>query len=188
MVWAGLAAIILGQIEGAIAQERPGCFFETASGEFVDLNNGEICQVPILEVPTSAGVEGTPANSTGVYEAKIVRRSGGIPVIQVLFNGNQSYEMLVDTGASNTVITPVMAELLGVLPTGRTKADTPSQKGVELDIGLVRSVSIDGAVASNIPVAIAPALDIGLLGQDFFGRYDVTIKQDVIEFRERSAS
>ncbi|MGL5082493.1 MAG: retropepsin-like aspartic protease family protein [Microcoleaceae cyanobacterium] len=186
-VLVGLGNICFGQIGTAIAQERPGCFFRTQSGEYLDLNNNEICPVPVLEVP-AGGVErgAAVAPGSGVYQAKIVRRSGGIPVIQVMFNGTQPYEMLVDTGASNTVITPTMAEVLGVLPTGRTKANTPSQKNVELEVGLVRSVNVEGAVASNLLVAIAPALDIGLLGQDFFGKYDVTIKQDVIEFRERA--
>jgi aspartyl protease family protein len=34
-------------------------------------------------------------------------------------------------------------------------------------------------------VAISSSLPLGLLGQNFFGHYDVTIKQDVIEFRLR---
>ena len=107
-------------------------------------------------------------------------------MIEVVFNQNQTFEMLVDTGASGTAITPVMAELLGVIPTATATADTPSQRNAEFDIGLVESVSVGGATMSNLPVAIAPALGLGLLGQDFFGRYDVTIKEDVIEFRERS--
>jgi aspartyl protease family protein len=57
---------------------------------------------------------------------------------------------------------------------------------VEFDVGLVQSINVAGAVTDNVAVAIAPALDIGLLGQDFFGQYDVTIKEDVVEFRERA--
>jgi hypothetical protein len=30
-----------------------------------------------------------------------------------------------------------------------------------------------------------PAADVGLLGQDFYEGYDITIKQDIIEFRKR---
>jgi aspartyl protease family protein len=120
-----------------------------------------------------------------VFQAQILRRQAGIPVIQVVFNGRQPFEMMVDTGASGTVITPIMAEVLGVIPTGRGLADTPSQRGVEFEVGLVDSIEVGGATANNIAVAIAPALDVGLLGQDFFGEYDVTIKEDVVEFRTR---
>ncbi len=168
----------------AIAQELPGCFLKNKAGNYVRLNN--ICIFPDSTFdPTStstASASGTP----GVYQAQIVRRQGGIPVIEVVFNENQTFEMLVDTGASGTAITPAMAEILGVIPTATATADTPSQRNAEFNIGLVESVRVGGATMSNLPVAIAPALGLGLLGQDFFGDYDVTIKEDVIEFRERS--
>ncbi len=166
----------------AIAQEYPGCFFRNRSGEVIELR--EVCGYtepePLPETTTAVSSE------AGFYQAKIIRRDGGIPVIEVLFNNQQSFEMLVDTGASSTVITPIMAEFLGVVPSGTGKADTPSQKGVEFDIGLIQSINVGGAVKANVPVAIAPALSFGLLGQDFFGQYDVTIKETVIEFRERT--
>lgn len=176
-----LGGLILTPTPKAIAQERAGCFLKTKSGRYINLNSICIFPEPTLE-PTAVS-SGTP----GVYQAKIIRRNQGIPVIEVVFNENQPFEMMVDTGASATVITPVMAEMLGVIPTGRGRADTPSQKNAEFEMGLVRSVNIGGASSSaNLPVAIAPALDVGLLGQDFLSQYDVTIKEDVIEFRERS--
>jgi aspartyl protease family protein len=146
----------------------------------------EVCAYPEPELlPEDSAI--APSEG-GVYQAKIIRRlNGNIPVIEALFNNQQSFEMLVDTGASNTVITPIMAEFLGVIPTGTDVANTPSARGVEFDIGLVQSINVAGAVTDNVAVAIAPALDIGLLGQDFFGEYDVTIKEDVVEFRERSS-
>ena len=48
------------------------------------------------------------------------------------------------------------------------------------------SIEAGGLAVNNVVVAISPSLDIGLLGQDFFGNKDITIKQDVIEFRSRS--
>jgi predicted aspartyl protease len=165
----------------AIAQEYPGCFAETESGRVIDLN--DICNFPEPETP-APGTAALPS-APGVFQAPILRRQGGIPVISAVFNDSQPFEMMVDTGASGTVITPIMAELLGIVPTGRGKADTPSQKGVEFDIGLLSSIAVGGATANNLAVAIAPALEIGLLGQDFFSQYDVTIKEDVVEFRIR---
>jgi aspartyl protease family protein len=42
-----------------------------------------------------------------------------------------------------------------------------------------------GIVAKNVVVGISPSLSLGLLGQDFLGHFDVTIKKNVIEFRAR---
>ncbi len=180
VIFLSVSGFLVTSAVSAIAQELPGCFLRNRSGDYVRLNN--ICVFPDDEFdPISRGT-GTP----GVYEIPIVRRQGGIPVIEVVFNESQTFEMMVDTGASGTAITPVMAELLGVVATARGRADTPSQRNVEFDIGLVQSIGVGGARQSNLPVAIAPALSIGLLGQDFFGRYDVTIREDMIEFRERA--
>ncbi|MBE9142451.1 retropepsin-like aspartic protease family protein [Planktothrix mougeotii] len=170
---------ILSDPLGAIAQEYPGCFMKTKTGQMLSLN--QVCIFPQTDAKTAISPLATP----GIYQAKIVRRDGGIPVIQVVFNGQQPFEMMVDTGASGTVITPLMAELLGVIPSGRGKADTPSQKNVEFDLGTIQKLEVAGAIKNNLTVAIAPTLDVGLLGQDFFGEYDVTIKADIVEFRAR---
>lgn len=121
-----------------------------------------------------------------VFQTNIKRRMGGTPVIDVTFNGNQQFEMVVDTGASGTVITEKMAAALNVVPIGIAKANTASAKGVQFPVGYINSVEIGGARVQNLPVAIAGTeLEIGLLGHDFFGNYDVTIRQNVVEFHPR---
>ncbi len=122
-----------------------------------------------------------------VFVAPIKRRVGGTPIIEVTFNGNQQFEMILDTGASGTVITQKMASSLGVVAVGRAKANTASSKAVEFSIGYVDSIEVGGARVNHIPVAIAGSdLETGLLGHDFFGEYDLTIKRDVVEFRPQS--
>jgi len=132
---------------------------------------------PLLPVPPSQKV----------FQALIKNRNGGTPVVDATFNGAGQFEMIVDTGASGTVITQQMASALGVVPVGKTKANTASDRNVEFAIGYINSIEVGGAVIENVPVAIAPSadLEIGLLGQDFFSNYDVTIKRDVVEFRTR---
>lgn len=122
-----------------------------------------------------------------VFQATIKRRAGGTPVIDVTFNGTQQFEMIVDTGASGTVITQDTAAALGVVAVATAKANTASARSVEFPIGYVNSISVGEAVVTDVPVAIAPSpeLETGLLGHDFFGDYDVTIKRDVVEFRPR---
>ncbi|HCF26588.1 MAG TPA: aspartyl protease [Cyanobacteria bacterium UBA11049] len=125
-----------------------------------------------------------------VFQAAIERRIGGTPVIYVTFNGDRKVEMIVDTGASGTVLTQATADALGLVPIAKAKANTASAKAVEFPVGYVNSIQVGGAVVKDVPVAIAPAsvLETGLLGHDFFGNYDVTIKRDVVEFRSRSRS
>jgi predicted aspartyl protease len=107
-------------------------------------------------------------------------------VIDVTFNGTKTFEMIVDTGASATLITRSMAAALGVVPVNTIKVDTASSAGVKFPVGYVQSIAVDGAVANQVLVAIALSDgDIGLLGHDFFGNYDVTLKQNVVEFRRR---
>ncbi|MDM9379385.1 retropepsin-like aspartic protease [Chlorogloeopsis sp. ULAP01] len=124
-----------------------------------------------------------------VFVAPIKRRVGGTPIIEVTFNGEQQFEMIVDTGASGTVITQPMAAALGVVPVGKAKANTASAKAVEFPVGYVNSIEAGGITVTKVGVAIAGSeLETGLLGHDFFGDYEITIKRDVVEFRPPSHS
>ncbi len=127
-----------------------------------------------------------PPSAGGVYVARIKRRAGGTPIIDVTFNGNRTFEMIVDTGASGTVITREMASALGLGIVGKAKVNTASEKGVEVPLAYLDSLAVGRAVVKGVVVAIGnSALDIGLLGHDFFADYDVTVKRDVVEFRQR---
>lgn len=150
---------------------------------------------PVRAILPTASIARTPVQpppiltptSSGVFQAAIKSRHGGTPVVDVTFNDSTQFEMIVDTGASGTVITQQMAAVLGVVPIGKATANTASDRNVEFSIGNVNSIEVGGAVVNNVAVAIAPTanLDLGLLGQDFFSNYDVTIKRDVVEFRPR---
>ena len=126
-----------------------------------------------------------PAGNQKVFQAKIKRRDAGTPVIDVVFNGNKTFEMIVDTGASGTLITQRMASVLGVRPVRTVRAGIADGSVVEFPLGIVRSIQVGGAVIQNVEVAIAKRMQIGLLGHDFFGNYDVKIKKDVVEFYVR---
>jgi aspartyl protease family protein len=164
----------------AVAQESEGCFMRSSSGRTLNLSQSVCGFLPeALNPPTS------PAAKSGVFQAKIKRREANIPVIEVTFNGKQKFEMMVDSGASGTVITPAMAKALGVVLQGTVQAQTPNGVAT-FPLGRLTSIEAGGLAINNVVVAISPSLDIGLLGHDFFGNKDITIKQDVIEFRSRS--
>lgn len=122
---------------------------------------------------------------SGVYRAPIIDRLSGIPVILVQFNGAQAFPMMVDTGASGTLITPSMAASLNLKIAGQVNVQTPSGYST-LDVSYIDSVEVEGVKIANIPVAIGlPHMNVGLLGHDFFGDLDVTVREDVVEFRPR---
>ncbi|MCU0545645.1 MAG: retroviral-like aspartic protease family protein [Oscillatoriaceae cyanobacterium Prado104] len=152
----------------------------TSSGQTFNLSQSVCGFVPQELTPVTS-----PAAKSGVFQAKIKRREANIPVIEVTFNGKQKFEMMVDSGASGTVITPAMAQALGIVPHGTIQAKTPNGEAT-FPLGRLTSMEAGGLAVRNVVVAISPSLDIGLLGHDFFGNKDVTIKQDTIEFRSRS--
>ncbi|MCT7950393.1 retroviral-like aspartic protease family protein [Ancylothrix sp. C2] len=131
----------------------------------------------------SPGVSPVRGSSGDVIQVPIKRRAGGTAVIDVTFNNQQTFEMILDTGASGTVITKAMASALNVVPEGVIVASTPSDQAVQFPIGKVRSIEVGGASIQNVTVAIATQLEIGLLGQDFFSQYELTLKESVVEFR-----
>lgn len=162
------------------AQEYPGCFIREGSGDVVNLTQS-VCGL----FPTAAPLSANP-QTPGVFQIPIKRRQGGIPIIDVSFNGQNSFEMLLDTGASGVVITSAMASALAVKPTGVIPVNTASNQRVNLEIGRVSSIDVGGLQKKDVEVSISPVLEIGLLGQGFFGNYDISIKQDIIEFRTRA--
>jgi predicted aspartyl protease len=173
----------------AIAQELDGCYMLNPAGRAIDLS--KLCGNAVGSTPAATSTLSTVTSSNPsaigqVFQAKILRREAGTPIIAVTFNGSQTFEMIVDTGASGTVITQRMASAMRLVPVAKLKFDTASAKGIELPLGKVHTMEVNGATAQGLLVAIAgPELETGLLGHDFFGKYDITIKRDVVEFRVR---
>lgn len=186
-----IAAIaLLGLPESARSQEFEGCFLVDDHGQLINLDN--LCPSPpnsgTADSSVSPGADpGSGSQAATLIEVPILRRVGGIPVVEVNFNGRRSYEMLFDTGASGTVITAQMARDLNIGRAGTAIIDTASQRGVQMDIGYVASMELNGIVLRNTPVTIGPeGLQLGLLGQDFLDGYDVTIRENSLEFAQRN--
>jgi aspartyl protease family protein len=118
----------------------------------------------------------------------IKRRSGGVPVVDVMFNQRRTFEMLVDSGASITTITRPMAKALGI---GNAQVIdyvkfSTANGSTQMPIVYLNSVTVGGLTTTKVPVAIAgPDMDIGLLGQDFLQRYDFIVRGSRIEFHDR---
>ena len=140
--------------------------------------------VPLPEGHRAASLQVSAAGSSSQsVQVTIVRRLHGTPGVSVTFNGTRPYEMILDTGASRTLITRQMANELGIVPTERMLAATASQAEVSFDIGQAASISMGDVVLRNVPVTIGDAVSLGLLGNDFLRGYDVTIRaqENVVE-------
>jgi predicted aspartyl protease len=121
------------------------------------------------------------------FSTPIKGRSGGTPIVEVSFDGKKKYDMLFDTGATSTLITLAMAYELNLKPVGVSKSVIADGSVVTMPVAYVKTMEIDSRLKRKLLVSIAPPrMPIGLLGQDFFEGYEVTIKQNVIEFRRNS--
>ncbi|MBR8841044.1 MAG: retroviral-like aspartic protease family protein [Stigonema ocellatum SAG 48.90 = DSM 106950] len=114
-----------------------------------------------------------------------IKREGEFdpPKIDVTFNGDYKEEMELDTGASLTQITEKMAKTLNVKKVGDTEFTFADGSKKKWPIGIVDSIEVGGAKEENVIVAINTDSNIKLLGQSFFGKHEVIIKTDVVEFR-----
>jgi aspartyl protease family protein len=166
------ALLILLSNNTSRATDPGACFMTTEDGRTLDL--GSLCGItPVKPV------------DTGVYRVPIIRRSGMTPVINVTFNGEKTFEMIVDTGASGTLITQSMANALELQPSGTVSASIADGSIIKLNTSQVKSIGVGGAMVNNVRVAIAPRAEVGLLGHDFFGNYDVKIRENTVEFYRR---
>lgn len=168
----------------AKAQNGQSCFMVDAQGNPLDLSY--LCQNHSSPSNYSRSSELAPKTvfEPGVYTVPIKYRRSGIPVIEVNFNDRYNFDMMLDTGASITAVTRDMAKTLRVKPEGSVRMQTPSDT-IYVPWSRVNSVKTGGIKSNRVEIVVSPTMDMGLLGQNFFGIYDITIREKVIEFRER---
>lgn len=114
-------------------------------------------------------------------------RISGCAVIDVRFNDRYEFEMLLDTGAGVTLVTGDMARQLGLIPQRRAIVGVADGRRVEVPLAVVRSLAVGTFVAGHLEVAIADRMAYGLLGQDFFGDYDIRLLASEVEFARRES-
>jgi clan AA aspartic protease (TIGR02281 family) len=118
------------------------------------------------------------------FSLPIQEKLGGVPVIEVTMN-NQKVSMLLDTGASHTLITKSVAKRLKIEITGISQAETANGTAT-FDVGTIDQVKFGSGQVEDLRVSIGQDdLPYGLLGHDVYDGYDITIKENSIEFRKR---
>ncbi|MBW4655738.1 MAG: retroviral-like aspartic protease family protein [Kaiparowitsia implicata GSE-PSE-MK54-09C] len=152
---------------------------------FVGANLRTVSDYSRRQFFSTATLAPSSLSAGGTFVAPVVERVAGIPIIDVTFNNNQTVPMMIDTGASGTLITQPIARALRVESVAKVSTSTVNGT-VVLDVGYVNSINVHGAEVINVPVAIAlPNMSVGLLGHDFLQHFDVTLREDVVEFEPR---
>jgi len=163
-----------GDIEGAIAD------FQQAAALWLNQGNWQAHQQAIAQAKKAA--------ESRIIRVPIKYRWGGVPIVEVVLNNGCAFifDLLLDTGASRTLITKQMAELLKIVPSGTCQSIVADGSVVTFDLGWVQSLAVQTAVVCNIQIAIADnRITYGLLGQDFLARYNVRILENQVEFHPR---
>ena len=111
-----------------------------------------------------------------------VERSGSVLVVMATLNDSKQARLIVDTGASQTIISRRLATELGLASTAyatRVLLHTASGS-VQVDAVILDAIRIGGAELRNSQVLIHDLPDLpftvdGLLGLSFLGAYQITL-------------
>ena len=109
-----------------------------------------------------------------------LERRGGVWFVEVVLNETRTTRFMIDTGASLCAISPELAESLGVRPETNARVvelQTANGRTSGLLVSIA-SIRVGEAEATNVPVVVVPAANLGrggILGMSFLSRYIVTI-------------
>ncbi len=112
----------------------------------------------------------------------------GVPVIEVRFNGQYTFDMMLDTGASTTLISGKMAGILGVETIGYSWGNMADGRNVRMAVGQMGSIGVgqtETGTVYDLQVSIFEGEIDGLLGQNFLTHYNLRMFADAIEFHRK---
>jgi clan AA aspartic protease (TIGR02281 family) len=119
------------------------------------------------------------------FSLPIVSKNNNVPVIEVVINGRDRIQMMLDTGASKTLLTKGVAERLKLASRGKTIAKT-ANGNAEFDTVQLDSLEFGQGKVTNLTVAVGDNnLNYGLLGHDVYKGYDITLTEDSVHFKKR---
>ena len=145
--------------------------------------SGNSTIIPGLRYRNAPAVETREAgNKAGALRAPtVIRYTPGQPImVNVRLNGSASAQLMMDTGADRTLISPRALAAAGVslsrpVGTGQMHGVTGSDR---MDFVIVNSIEIGDARVGRMPVAsyeMPHARGDGLLGRDFLDQFNVSI-------------
>jgi gag-polyprotein putative aspartyl protease len=173
-----------------------GCYLVDASGRTVSL--GTLCGSGSGSVSSSGSGSGGVSNSGPKANPRVISipikyRVGRNPVIEVTFNGNRRFDMIVNNALGMTLVAKAMANALKLNATGSAsstigpigntrKVTFPTSKITSITVG---ELSTSNAEAGIVGKELGEELKLGLLGFDFFKDYTLQIKEKTIGLSRR---
>ncbi len=134
---------------------------------------------------TESPVVITKIEQSESFSLPIVSKNNDVPVVEVVINGRDRIPMMLDTGASKTLLTKGVAERLKLVSSGKTKAKTANGTA-EFDTVKLDSVEFGQGKVTDLSVAVGDNnLNYGLLGHDVYKGYDITLTEDNVQFKKR---
>ncbi|NEQ96403.1 MAG: tetratricopeptide repeat protein [Cyanothece sp. SIO2G6] len=142
-------------------------------------------QIQTLEARIRAEAHAQAQREANTFRVPIKYNQEGRIVLAVTFNNAQTMDMVMDTGASITVVSESMARSLNLVPTESMYCRVADGRAVRASVGLVRSLALGPAEVKHVRVAVLSERRGGLLGQNFLWQYDVRILQTELELMRR---
>jgi clan AA aspartic protease (TIGR02281 family) len=119
------------------------------------------------------------------FSLPIIAKNNNVPIVEVVINGSERVPMMLDTGASKTLLTKGVASRLQLTSQGKTKANT-ANGNAEFDTVKLDSVEFGQGKVTDLSVAVGgDNLNYGLLGHDVYKGYDITLTEDSVQFKKR---
>jgi clan AA aspartic protease (TIGR02281 family) len=122
-----------------------------------------------------------PALPTGEVTIPL-QKAGNLLVVQANLNGSRDARLILDTGASHTILSYAVARDLGIYSEQRGTSVTLKTAGgqVQADVVRVNSIRLGDAEVRNSQAAIYDVPDVpagveGLLGLTFLHQFAVTL-------------
>lgn len=172
----------MGDRDGAIGD------YQQAAALWLNQNSWDGHQKAIKQADLLRGT--TSKTASNVIRVPIKYRIGETPVIEATFNNQYTFDMALDAQSGRTIISPKMAYILRIQPSGRGGGRLADGQYIEFETGWVQSVAVRCASGAATPAAIVHNLEViiasqdvdGLLGQDFLSKFHVRILNDEVEF------
>lgn len=112
----------------------------------------------------------------GSYTIYMRAAGAGNHIVHVQLNGRVTVPMLLDTGASDVVITRDTARRLGLDGPAGTQSYATANGVVTQRVITLREVALGGATAQMVRGSISDTMQIGLLGTSFLKHFEYSIK------------
>lgn len=136
----------------------------------------EVKPVEVFEFQKHDAADPRPAaQSYTIYMNPV---AGGNHIVQVQINGRATVPMMLDTGASDVVITRAAAQRAGI-----TERDVRGSQRYSTANGVVeqpaitlRELRVGDATVKMVRGSISDSMEIGLLGQSFLRNFEYSIR------------